>query len=277
MSWNYASANELNSTLTHLAPASADVMGQPAYTTKVLITGANTGLGWQIAKKLATEHKDYHIIMSGRRKDAIEKAVADFQSDGLANVEALVLDISSDESIANAAQAVAERHGRLDVLVNNAGLTSDNGAPGETDFSREKWNMVFQVNVFGTALATDAFLPLLDKSQAETKRIVFMTTSLASIGMALDEATTWRKAQWRIYSASKTAVNRLAAQYAVEKEDDPTWKINACCPGHCATNLNAGQGKDDPALGAINACRLATLGIDGPSGTFSNRYGPLQW
>lgn len=252
-------------------------MGPAAYTTKVLITGANTGLGWQMAKKLATEHEHYHIIMSGRRRDAVEKAVADFQSQGLTNVEPLVLDISYDESIANAAKAVAEKHGRLDVLINNAGLTSDNGAPGETDFSRDKWNMVFQVNVFGTALVTDAFLPLLEKSQAETKRIVFMTTSLASIGLVFDKETSWRRSQWRIYSASKTAVNRLMAQYAMEREDDPTWKINACCPGHCATNLNGGMGKEDPALGAINACRLATLGIDGPSGTFSNRHGPLPW
>ncbi|MDB5910893.1 MAG: putative short chain dehydrogenase family protein, partial [Massilia sp.] len=117
-----------------------------------------------------------------------------------------MLDISSDESIANAAKAVSEKHGRLDVLINNAGLTSDNGAPSETDLSREKWNMVFQVNVFGSALVTDAFLPLLEKSQAETKRIVFMTSVLGSIGMLLDKATTWRKSQFRIYSTSKTAL-----------------------------------------------------------------------
>jgi NAD(P)-dependent dehydrogenase (short-subunit alcohol dehydrogenase family) len=252
-------------------------MGSTAYITKVLITGANTGLGWQISKKLATEHKDYHIIMSGRKKDAIEKAVADFQSQGLTNVESLVLDLSSDESIANAAKAVAEKHGRLDILINNAGLTSDNGAPAETDLSREKWNMVFQVNVFGTALVTDAFLPLLEKSQAPTKRVVFMTSSLSSIGLVLDKSTWWRKAQFPIYSASKTALNRLMAQYAVDKEDDPSWKINVCCPGHCATNLNAGKGSEDPALGAINACRLATLGIEGETGTFSNRHGPLPW
>ncbi|KAJ9137390.1 Short chain dehydrogenase [Coniochaeta hoffmannii] len=252
-------------------------MGSTDYTTKVLITGANTGLGWQIAKKLASEHKDYHVIMSGRKKDAIEKAVADFQSQGLTNVEPLVLDISSDESIANAAKAVAEKHGRLDVLINNAGLTSDNGADAETDFSRAKWNMVFEVNVIGTAIVTDAFLPLLEKSRAETKRIVFMTSSLGSIGMLMDKSTVWRKSQFRIYSTSKSAVNMLMAQYAVQYEDDPTWKINVCCPGHCATNLNAGKGSEDPALGAINACRLATLGIEGETGTFSNRHGPVPW
>lgn len=252
-------------------------MGSTAYITKVLVTGANTGLGWQISKKLATEHKDYHIIMSGRNKDAIEKAVADFQSQGLTNVESLVLDLTSDESIADAARAVAERHGRLDVLINNAGLTSDNGAPAETDLSREKWDMVFQVNVFGTALVTDAFIPLLEKSRAAARRVVFMTSSLGSIGLRLDRATPWRKAQFRIYSTSKTALNMLMAQYAVEREEDPSWKFNVCCPGHCATNLNGGKGSEDPALGAINACRLATAGIEGETGTFSNRHGPLPW
>ncbi|OIW34393.1 short chain dehydrogenase [Coniochaeta ligniaria NRRL 30616] len=252
-------------------------MGSTAYITKVLVTGANTGLGWQISKKLATEHKDYHIIMSGRNKEAVEKAAADFQSQGLTNVESLVLDISSDESIADAVKAVDQKHGRLDVLINNAGITSDNGAPAETDLSREKWDMVFQVNVFGTALVTDAFLPLLEKSQAPTKRIVFMSSSLSSVGQRFDKATPWRKAQYRIYSTSKTALNMVMAHYAVEKEDDPSWKINACCPGHCATNLNGGMGADDPALGAINACRLATLGVEGESGTFTNRHGPLPW
>jgi NAD(P)-dependent dehydrogenase (short-subunit alcohol dehydrogenase family) len=253
-----------------------DIMGSTAYTTKVLITGANTGLGFQIAKKLATEHKDYHIILSGRNKDPIEKAVADLESQGLTNVESLVLDISSDESIASAAKAVTEKHGRLDVLVNNAGLTSDNGSD-ETDFSREKWNKVFQVNVIGTAIVTDAFLPLLEKSQAETKRIVFMSSSLGSIEMATDKTTPWFKSPYRIYSTSKTALNMLMVQYAVQYGDDPTWKINSCCPGHCATNLNAGKGSEDPAMGAINACRLATVGIDGESCTFTNRHGPVRW
>lgn len=251
-------------------------MASTDYITKVLITGANTGLGWQIAKKLATEHKDYHIIMSGRKKDAIEKAVADFQAQGLANVESLVLDISNDASIAAAAKAVTDRHGRLDVLLNNAGLTSDNGAC-ETDLSRPKWDMVFQVNVFGTAAVTDAFLPLLEKSRAPAKRVVFMTSSLGSVALLEDKATSWRKAQFRIYSTSKTALNMLGMQYAVEKEDDPSWKINLCCPGHCATNLNAGMGSEDPAVGAINACRLATLGAEGESGTYSNRHGPIKW
>ncbi|KAB5551418.1 hypothetical protein GE09DRAFT_1204345 [Coniochaeta sp. 2T2.1] len=251
-------------------------MASTAYTTKVLITGANTGLGWQISKKLATERRDYHIIMSGRNKDAIEKGVSDLQSQGLTNTESLVLDVSSDGSIAAAAKSISEKHGRLDVLINNAGLTSGNGHD-ELDFSREKWNMVFQVNVFGSALVTDAFIPLLEKSQSEAKHIIFMTSSLSSIGSLADKSCPWRKENFRIYSSSKAALNMLMMQYAVQYDDDPSWKINVCCPGHCATNLNAGQGMEPPEMGAINAVRLATVGRQGETGTFTNRHGTVPW
>jgi len=252
-------------------------MGSAAYTTKVLITGANTGLGWQIAKKLATEHKDYHIIMSGRNKSAIDKAVLDLQSQGLTNTEPLVLDVASDDSIAAAVSSVSSKHdGRLDVLINNAGLTSDNGHD-ELDFSREKWEKVFQVNVFGSACVTDAFIPLLEKSQSEAKRIIFMTSSVGSIGSLADKSCLWRKERFRIYCTSKAALNMLMMQYAVQYEDDLSWKINACCPGHCATNLNAGKGMEPPEMGAINAVRLATVGKEGETGTFTNRFGTVPW
>lgn len=255
-------------------------MGSTAYTTIVLVTGANTGLGWQISRKLATEHKDYHIIMTGRNQAAIERAVADLQSQdpGLTNIEPLVLDVTSDASIAAAVQTVAQKHGRLDVLVNNAGTTADNGNPaGETDFSRGKWEMVFGVNVFGAAAVTDAFVPLLEKSRAPARRVVFMTSSLGSVGMLEDKSTPWRGSPFRIYSASKAALNMLVKQYAVEHEGDPRWKFNACCPGHCATNLNGGTGSEDPAMGAVNAARLATEGVEGETGTFTNRFGRVPW
>jgi NAD(P)-dependent dehydrogenase (short-subunit alcohol dehydrogenase family) len=252
-------------------------MASTQYVTKVLITGANQGLGWYIAKKLATEHSDYHIIMSGRRKDAVEKAVADLKSQGLSNVESLVLDVSDDDSIAQAAQAVAEKHGRLDVLINNAGITGTGPTAESGKLTREQWNAVYNVNVIGAALATDAFMPLLEKSQAPTKRIVFMTSSLGSLGATVDPACAWRALPVKMYATSKSALNMLCVKFAIEHEGDPTWKINACCPGHCATNLNGYEGVNAPETGAINACRLATLGPEGETMTYSDKEGPIPW
>ena len=91
-------------------------------TTIVLITGANQGIGYYIAKGLATDHPDYHIIIAGRRQETIEKAAAELTGAGL-SVEPIIIDLNSDESIAKAAAEVKEKYGRNDVLVNNAGIT----------------------------------------------------------------------------------------------------------------------------------------------------------
>jgi len=68
----------------------------------------------------------------------------------------------------------------------------------------------------------------------------------------------------------------LMLHYAHKYKDDG-WKVNASCPGYCATNLNGFVGKDTPASGAMNVVRLATLGKDGETGTFSNKEGPMAW
>lgn len=239
--------------------------------TIVLITGANQGIGFEIAKKLGKDHANYHIIMAGRRKEAIEEAVKNLQSLGC-SVEPLVMDITSDEAIAQAAAAVDEIHGRLDVLINNAGISTEGDTP-----TREAWRQDMETNVISTNKVTDAFIPLLRKSTAPCKRIVFVSTSLASMGDKLNRNDQYHKVDWRIYRSSKAAFNMLAASYIVDFEDDPTWKINIHDPGYCGTNLNGFKGFDTPENGALNACRLATLGPGGETGTFSNRHGPVAW
>ncbi len=240
--------------------------------TIVLVTGANQGIGFEIAKKLASEEKGYHIIVSGRRKEAVEEAVESLQKQGL-SVEPLVLDIASDESIEAAVKTVEAKHGHIDVLVNNAAISL--GGAGVSD--RAAWIRLFEINVFGTAMVTDAFLPLLEKSQT-TKRIVFISSSLSSLNRRVDpKSPTHNTGQWRVYTTSKTPLNMIAVDYAIKYEKDPSWKINICCPGYCATNLNGFSGADTAASGAINACRLATLGPDGETGTFSSKDGPVPW
>ncbi|KAK3328983.1 hypothetical protein B0H66DRAFT_9669 [Apodospora peruviana] len=252
------------------------------YTTVVVVTGANQGIGFEIAKKLGTEHSDYHIYVAGRRKDAVEEAVAKLKPLNV-SCEPLVLDVTSDESIAAAVKVVEEYHGHLDVLINNAGISRVNpgrATAGEGNHrDRHTWRTVLDTNVSGVALVTDAFIPLLEKSKT-TKRIVNISSTLGSINMKLDPKTApWRKVDyWIVYAASKAALNMVTAFFATRFEDDQSWKVNSCCPGYCATNLNDYEGTGPVEDGAINACRLATqVGEDSESGTFTNADGPQPW
>lgn len=216
--------------------------------TIVLVTGANQGIGLEIARKLGKEHADYHIIMAGRRKQAIEEAAAKLQADGL-SVEPLLLDMTSDASIEAAAKTVSEKHGYLDVLINNAGISSApptssfaNGADGTTtkqnSTTRSEWLDIYNTNVAGTVVVTDAFLPLLEKS-TKTRRIVFLSSGLGSLTRRAEKDQPTRKLPWWPYTVSKTAVTMVGVLYASKFDGrEKEWKVNICCPGHCATNLS---------------------------------------
>ncbi|EFX05790.1 short chain dehydrogenase reductase [Grosmannia clavigera kw1407] len=241
--------------------------------TVVLVTGANQGIGFEIVKKLATDQKDYQIIAAGRRKSAIEEAVEKLHAVGLSSVSSLVLDVVSDESIASAVKEIESRYGRLDVLVNNAGIS------GDSSNSRADWKAVFDTNVAGVAAVTDACIPLMEKSvEADRpKRIVFVSSTLGSISLKADPKAQTHANLARTYTTSKAALNMLAWHYMVTYENDKNWKINCCCPGFCATNLNSYRGFDTPEQGAIRPSELATLGPDGPTATYSNRHGLVPW
>ncbi|KAK1752460.1 DNA replication complex gins protein sld5 [Echria macrotheca] len=242
------------------------------YTDIVLITGANQGVGFFTAEKLATEHSNYHVILAGRRQEALDEAVAKLNAAGLKNVESLVLDVTSDESIEAAAKAVEAKHGRLDCLINNAGISNN---AGQSD-PRQLWLDIYNTNVVGVEYVTRAFIPLLKKAKG-AKRIVNVTSELGGMHSKADKNAFAHKVDYAPYSITKSALNMLTLHYVQRFEDDASWKINLTCPGFCATNLNHYQGFDDPKLGAVNSCRLATLGMDGETGTWTNRHGPMKW
>ncbi|KAH7163021.1 hypothetical protein B0J13DRAFT_430824 [Dactylonectria estremocensis] len=240
-----------------------------ADTTVVLVTGANQGIGLEIVKKLAAEQPDYHIILSGRRPNAVSEAAAPLRAKGL-RVSTLVLDITSDESIRAAVETVEAVFGRLDVLINNSAISGFDIEP-----LRERMRTVFDTNVVGTALVTNAFIPLLAKS-SRTRRVVFVSSTLGSLALKSDVGLGFfaRGSDFGAYTHSKAALNMLALHYAAEHEDDARWKFNIADPAHyCGTKLNGFQGPAAPELGAISACRLATIGADGETGTFTNDVG----
>jgi NAD(P)-dependent dehydrogenase (short-subunit alcohol dehydrogenase family) len=182
------------------------------------------------------------------------------------------LDVTDDASVAAAAGLVEERAGRLDVLVNNAGVTG--GRPQEpTTANLAAVRTAVETNVIGVIRVTNAMLPLLRRSASP--RIVNMSSSVGSLALQTTPgAETGPIAV--AYAPSKTFLNAVTVQYAKELHDTNIL-INAGCPGFCATDLNGFRGVRTPEQGAAIAIRLATLPDDGPTGGFFDDAGVVPW
>ncbi|WP_067813011.1 SDR family NAD(P)-dependent oxidoreductase [Nocardia inohanensis] len=232
--------------------------------TTTLITGANKGLGFETARRLAEAG---HTVYIGSR-DAERGRVA---AERL-GVRSVRLDVTDDASVQSAAKLVAAQGG-LDVLVNNAGIDVEgNGAVDISDITAEMMRTVFDTNVFGVVRVTHAFLPLLRRSPAPV--IVNVSSSLASLTLSTTAGTNAHAYPGLTYPASKTAVNRTTVQYAKAL---PDMRINAVEPGYTATDLNAHAGRQTVEEGAEIIVRLAQVPKDGPTGGYFAAAGPLPW
>jgi NAD(P)-dependent dehydrogenase (short-subunit alcohol dehydrogenase family) len=182
------------------------------------------------------------------------------------------LDVTDDASVAAAARLIEEHAGRLDVLVNNAGVTGGMGQM-PTTIGLAAVRTAVETNVIGVIRVTNAMLPLLRRSASP--RIVNMSSSVGS----LTRQTTPGAETGPIsaaYAPSKTFLNAVTVQYAREL-GDTNILINAACPGYCATDLNGFRGVRTPQQGAAIAIRLATLPDDGPTGAFFDDAGVVPW
>lgn len=237
--------------------------------TKVaLVTGANKGIGKEIARGLARQ--GIIVLLGARDPERGQAAAAELAGDG--SVTFLQLDVTDVRSVSDAAREIEERFGRLDILVNNAGRNASMSRPSETTAAEVR--EVYETNVFGVVTVTHEMLPLLRRSAAG--RIVNMSSSLGSLTHASDPASQQYPVLLLAYNSSKSALNAITVQYAKDLRDTPI-KINAACPGYCATDLNDHQGYRTPEQGAEIAIRLATLDEHGPSGEYVNEDGSLPW
>ena len=227
--------------------------------TVALVTGANKGIGREIVTQLTA--RGITVLLAGRNPELVEPAAAEL------GVRPVILDVTDDASVTAAAKLVEADYGRLDVLVNNAGIAGERG-----DNSLANLRRVYETNVFGVIRVTDAFLPLLRKSQAP--RIVNVSSTVGSLAQMGSPEN--RMPFSLTYPTSKTALNAITVQYARELGKEGI-KVNAVCPGYCATDLNNFGGYRTPAQGAEIAVTMATIGEDGPNGGFFDENGPVAW
>ncbi len=230
-----------------------------------LITGANQGIGLQIAKDLVTH--GFTVLVGSRNLERGEAAAKEVGPDA----RAIQLDVTDENSIVAAAKRIRSELGRLDVLVNNAAIADTRRLPG---MSVEEYSKSTRPNVFGVVAVTQAMLPLL--REAPAARIVNVSSGIGSLTRNSDPAYPWRSIFGPVYPASKTALNAMTLAMAIELESTGI-KVNAACPGFTKTNLNNYAGTQTVEEGAREPVRLALLGPDGPTGTFSNQDGPLPW
>ncbi len=243
-----------------------------------LVTGADKGIGLQIAKDLGA--RGFTVLVGSRNLERGEAAAKRIGPDA----RAIQLDVTNQASIAAAAERIRKEFGRLDVLVNNAGI-SHIEKPGWTlqeamksgrasVISLDEVRAVFETNVFGVIAVTQAMLPLL--REAPAARVVNISSSTGSLTLNANPNHPQRTLVGPSYSASKTALNAVTLAFAIELEQTGI-KVNAACPGFTATDLNGFAGTRTVQQAAREPVRLALLGPDGPTGTLSNEDGPLPW
>jgi NAD(P)-dependent dehydrogenase (short-subunit alcohol dehydrogenase family) len=236
----------------------------------VLITGANKGMGFETARRLL--ELGMTVLVGARDRERGEHAVARLRERSPA-AHLVALDLTDEASIGAAAADVGARFGRLDVLVNNAGIGNASAAPSAQ--SLPAMRTLFETNVFGAIAVTQAFLPLLERAPAA--RIVNVSSSLGSLRLAADPAS--RIAAWNAlfgYSASKTALNAFTVRLAHELRAKHI-AVNSACPGYVATDLNLHQGMRTVDQGAAIIVRLATLPDGEPTGGFFDEAGEVAW
>jgi len=242
-----------------------------------LVTGANQGVGNEIAKALVAN--GYIVYLCSRKLENGEKAAAELGC----NAKATQLDVTDQATIDTTVKRIESEYGRLDLLVNNAGISHGGTSPigaeqmmntgRAVNVSIDEVRKVWETNVFGVIAVTQAALPLLRKSSAA--RIVNVSSGLGSLTWISDPECWAREHFGIVYAASKTALNAVTLAFALELEKENI-KVNATSPGYTATALNNFEGTDSLEVGSREPVRIA-LETDGPTGGFTGPEGPLPW
>lgn len=236
-----------------------------------LVTGATRGLGFETVRQLA--RNGVFVLLGARDVATGQERAEALRAEGLA-VEAIEIDLNRPETIDAAVSTIDQQFGRLDILINNAGIllldTDDFPSVAPTQTLRE----TYEVNFIGAVLVTQKLLPLIRK--AASGRIVNLSSSVGSLWWNGDPANPSPDIKWLGYAASKAALNMLTVQLAFELRDTPI-KVNSVCPGYVMTDLNRGGGYVTIEDGVRASLKYALLDDAGPTGQFFNTNGLINW
>jgi NAD(P)-dependent dehydrogenase (short-subunit alcohol dehydrogenase family) len=217
-----------------------------------LVSGASRGIGAEIARELATEH-GFWVFAGARNPDDVDR------TDG---IEPIRLDVTDQATVEAARDRIASDPGRLDALVNNAGIYGD--PVGAADYDLDSAHEVLEVNTFGPWRLIEVFLPLM--RQSSQPRIVNVSSGAGQ----LSDMNGGRAA----YRVSKAGLNALTRTLA----SDERWvKVNTMCPGWVRTDMGGSAAPRSVEEGADTAVWLATLPDDGPTGGFFRNRKPIPW
>ena len=235
-----------------------------------LVTGGNQGVGRQVAKELAA--KGVTVLIGSRNFGRGEAAAAEIGSGAIP----LQLDVTDRVSIADAAERIRKEFGRLDLLVNNAAISNTRmGSMPLQEYAKitrasnaslDEVRTVWETNVFGALAVYQAMLPLLRLSS--DARIVNVSSGVGSLATNADPAFPYHAFYGPVYPASKAALNAITLAMMIELEATAI-KVNLVSPGFTKTNLNGYAGTESVEDGSREVVRVALLGPDGPTGTFT--------
>ena len=228
--------------------------------TIIFITGANKGLGRETARRLI--ELGHTVVVGARDLERGAEAAAAL------GARFVPIDVTDDASVAAAAKNVAEHEGRIDVLINNAGITGPHR--DAIDLTGADALSVFDVNLFGVIRATAAFVPLLRRSADPV--IINVSSGMGSLVFTHDPSRVESTIIAPLYTASKAALTMLTTQYA---KAFPDIRINAVDPGYTATDLNAHSGPQTVTEGTDAIVGLATEQPGAGSGRFVDRFGEI--
>ena len=243
-----------------------------------LVTGANRGLGFETARQLA--QKGVNVLVAARKLSSAEEAVNKLKSEGLTGLHPIQLDVTSAADRVASAKQIEKQFGRLDILINNAGIGSADGKADDLfqkqtiETPEAELQQVFNTNVFSTIFVTRELLPLLKKSPAG--RIVNLSSILGSLTLHADPNSPIAAVKRFAYDTSKTAINSFTIHLADELKDTNI-KVNSAHPGWVKTDMGTSAAPMEIPEGAKTSVDLALIGPDGPNGRFIHLGKELPW
>jgi NAD(P)-dependent dehydrogenase (short-subunit alcohol dehydrogenase family) len=238
-----------------------------------LVTGANRGIGFETARQLGQKHVT--VIVAARTLKSAEETAARLKAEGI-DAFPVKLDVTNAQDREAAAKTVGDRFGKLDILINNAGVGAQDGTlvNKTVNTTEEELQTVFGTNVFSVIAVTRAFLPLLKKSEAG--RIVNLSSILGSLTLHADPHSPIATVKTFAYDASKAALNAFTIHLAAELKDTKI-KVNSAHPGWVKTEMGGDDAPMEIPEGAKTSVDLALLGPDGPNGRFIHLGQELPW